>query len=136
MSCIITLKDRNLRLTRPRRLILDYIHDKGGHFTAEEIIEHVHEQFPGINKSTIYRTLELLERNDCVVKSVAAKGTVYHHAEEGHHHHLVCRNCGASIDCDEDTFLPVEEALERRYGFKTDLKHMVISGLCKKCRSK
>jgi Fur family transcriptional regulator, ferric uptake regulator len=136
MSCFTTLKKKGLRLTKPRRVILEYIHDKGDHLTAEEIISHVHNQFPHINKSTIYRTLELLEKNECVFKSESMDRTIYHHVEAGHHHHLVCSKCGKTIDCDEDIFSPVEKTLEKNLGFQVNFKHLVMIGLCKECRSK
>lgn len=136
MSCYATLEEKGFRLTRPRRVILDYIHERSDHLTAEEIIDHVHVKFPHINKSTIYRTLELLEKNECVFKSELMNRTVYHHAEEGHHHHLVCNKCGRTIDSKEDLFKTVEESLKKAYGFKAELKHMIISGLCKECRKK
>ena len=135
MSCFTTLKDKGLRLTKPRKIILDFIHDNGDHLTAEEIINHVHGKFPRVNKSTIYRTLEVLEKNECVFKSESNNKTIYHHAEEGHHHHLVCRKCGKTIECDEDLFTPVERALGKKYGFSTNFKHMVVSGLCKECKN-
>jgi len=136
MSCAITLKGKGLKLTPQRRLILDIIHDSGEHLTAEEILDYVQSRAPGVNKSTIYRTLGLLEELGCVFKSELGDRFIYHHAEEGHHHHLVCRICGKNIDCDENLFLPVERALDEKYGFHTDFKHMVINGLCHACRSK
>ena len=136
MSCFTTLKEKGLRLTEPRRVILDYIHDKGDHLTAEEIISHVHGHFPNINKSTIYRTLELLEKNECVFKSESMDRTIYHHAEEGHHHHLVCGKCGKTLDCDEDIFSPIEKTIEKKLGFQVSFKHLVMNGLCKECRRK
>jgi Fur family ferric uptake transcriptional regulator len=136
MSCFATLKKKGLRITEPRRAILDYIHDRGDHLTAEEIINHVHEEHPQINKSTVYRTLELLEQNECVYKSETDGNTIYHHAEEGHHHHLVCRKCGKNVDCDEDIFKPVEEELREKYGFRIDFRHVVMNGLCERCRRK
>jgi len=135
MSCLATLKEKGLRLTQPRRVILDFIHDKGDHLTAEEIINHVHGRFPRVNKSTIYRTLDLLEKNGCVFKSESMDRTIYHHAEEGHHHHLVCSKCGKTIDCEEDLFAPVERSLGDKYGFSVDFKHVVMSGLCERCNN-
>lgn len=134
MSCYATLKEKGLRLTHPRRLILDYIHDNADHLTAEEIISYVHVKQPRINKSTIYRTLELLEKNECVFKSESMDRVIYHHAEEGHHHHLVCSKCGKTIECDDNLFRPVEKSLLRRYGFKVDFKHLVVNGLCEECK--
>ncbi len=131
-----TLKDKGLRLTPQRRMILDIIHDKTEHITAETIISYVRGRMPGVNKSTIYRTLELLEQAGCVFKSESVGGFIYHHAEEGHHHHLVCQKCGKTIDCDENLFLPVAKALADRYGFRVDFKHVVMNGLCPTCKGK
>ena len=136
MSCIITLREKGMKLTPQRRLILDIIHDSGGHLTAEEILEYVHTRVTGVNKSTVYRTLELLEELGCVFKSELGDRFIYHHAEEGHHHHLVCRTCGKSIDCEEDLFLPVKIAVNENYSFRADFKHVVISGLCANCSRK
>ena len=134
MSCIITLREKGMKLTPQRRLILDIIHNSDSHLTANEILDYVQARAPGVNKSTIYRTLELLEELGCVFKSELGDRFIYHHAEEGHHHHLVCQICGKSIDCDEDLFLPVEKITNGKYGFRADFKHVVISGLCVDCR--
>jgi Fur family transcriptional regulator, ferric uptake regulator len=133
MSCFITLKKKGLRLTRPRKLILDYFHDNEGHLTAEEIIHYVHDKTPEVNKSTIYRTLELLEKNECVYKSESMGRTIYHHAVGGHHHHMICRRCGKTIACEEDIFNPVAELLQVKYGFQIDFKHIVMRGFCATC---
>jgi Fur family ferric uptake transcriptional regulator len=136
MSCFVTLKEKGLRLTRPRQLILDYIHERGDHLTAEEILNYVHEKSPRVNKSTVYRTLELLEKNGCVFTSRANDRTLYHHTEHKHHYHLLCQRCGKIIECQEDLFTPVEQSLASQYGFSPDLDHMVINGVCESCRHK
>ncbi len=135
MSCFTVLKKKGLRLTEPRRAILDYIHDRGDHLTAEEIITYVHIQHPSVNKSTIYRTLELLEKNECIYKSVSTTGTIYHHAEEGHHHHLICRKCGITLSCEDDIFTKIEKSLQDKYNFQVNLGHIVMNGLCGSCKN-
>ncbi|OGN99196.1 MAG: transcriptional repressor [Chloroflexi bacterium RBG_13_51_52] len=135
MSCVKTLKEKGLKLTPQRMLIVDIIHEARGHLTAEEIIRHVQAKMPGVNKSTIYRTLDLLENYGCVYKSETGEGFIYHHSEEGHHHHLVCSKCGRTIKCDEDLFTPLKDLLEEKYNFNADFKHIVMSGLCEKCRN-
>ena len=136
MSCIKTLKQKGLKLTPQRKLIIDAIHDTGARLTAEEIITNVQAIMPEVHKSTIYRTLELLEGAGCVFKSELDEHSIYHHAEEGYHHHLVCSRCGRIIECDEDLFTPVEKSLAEQYGFHVDFKHLVMSGLCEECRNK
>jgi Fur family ferric uptake transcriptional regulator len=130
------LKEKGLKLTPQRRLIVDIIHDAKGHLTAEEIIGYVRAKMPGVNKSTIYRTLELLKEAGCVYKSELRDESIYHHTEDGHHHHLVCSQCGKTIDCDENLFASVEKSLAEKYGFRTNFKHVVMNGLCEECRSK
>ena len=135
MSCLVTLKEKGLKLTPQRRLIVDIIHDAEEHITAEDIISKVQKKMPGVKKSTIYRTLDILEAAGCVYKSEAGDHSIYHHAEEGHHHHLVCRKCGKTISCNENLFEPLEKNLKQKYGFQVNFKHMVINGLCETCKN-
>ena len=134
MSCLETLKLKDLKLTPQRRLIVDIIHDADTHISAEEIIRVVQSRMPGVNKSTIYRTLDILEGAGCVYKSESPDGSIYHHAERGHHHHLVCRKCGKTLECNENVFDRVEQTLLKTYGFSTDFNHLVIEGVCELCR--
>ena len=136
MSCVKTLKEKGLKLTPQRMLIVDIIHETKGHLTAEEIIKHVQSRMPGVNKSTIYRTLDLLEASGCVYKSQLNEEIIYHHDEEGHHHHMVCSKCGDTIKCDEDLFTPLKNLLKENYSFNVDFKHIVMNGLCEKCKNK
>ncbi|MFC2044253.1 Fur family transcriptional regulator [Chloroflexota bacterium] len=136
MSCLAILKGKGLKLTPQRRLVLDIIHDTEAHLTAEEIITHIQTRMPGINKSTIYRILELLQETGCVFKSALDDQFIYHHAEEGHHHHLACQKCSKIIECDNNLFTPVERSLAEQYGFRVDFTHVAINGLCKNCKSK
>jgi Fur family transcriptional regulator, ferric uptake regulator len=136
MSCVATLKQKGLKLTPQRILITDIIHDAKGHLTAAEIIENVRAKMPGVNKSTIYRTLDILEEAGCVNKSTLGDDVIYHHTEEGHHHHLVCRQCGKTISCDENLFAPVQQSLDKKYGFHADFKHVVMTGVCGECKNK
>jgi Fur family ferric uptake transcriptional regulator len=134
MSCLVTLKGNGLKLTPQRKLIIEAIHGADEHLTAEEIITYVQARMPKVNKSTIYRTLQLLEETGCVYKSELGEQSVYHHAEEGHHHHLVCSQCGKTIDCDEDLLAPLEQLLAEKHGFQINFRHMVMTGLCEDCR--
>lgn len=123
-------------MTPQRRLIVEYIHDNQSHLTADELINFLETRAPGINKSTVYRTLDLLEESGCVVKSEMDGRFIYHHAEEGHHHHLVCRVCGKTRECNENLFSDIKDKLADKYNFQADLKHVMIAGLCSACRKR
>lgn len=135
MSCITFLREKGFKLT-PRRLILEFIHDNQSHLTAEEIPGFVGVRAPGVDKSIVSRTLDLPEDSGCLLKSEIGGHFIYHHAEDGNHHHLVCRSCGKSVDCHEDVFSEVTNILAGKCGFQADWKHMMVSGLCKESRSK
>jgi len=134
MSCLKTLKEHNLKLTPQRRMIVEILHEQNTHITAEEMITRVQGRMPGVNKSTIYRTLDLLEGAGCVYKSEASGQFVYHHAEEGHHHHLICTRCGRTVECRDDLFTVIEKEISENYGFSVSLHHLMIEGICDSCR--
>ncbi|MDY6917773.1 MAG: Fur family transcriptional regulator [Chloroflexota bacterium] len=130
------LKKQGLRLTPQRLLVLDIIHEFDGPFTAEEVLRQTQARMSGVDKSTVYRTLELLEGLGSIYGMEVGGRTLYHHVDDmRHHHHLVCRKCGKSMDCDEGLFVQLEALLEDKYGFRVDFKHMVIGGLCRECAS-
>ena len=123
------------RLTPQRMMILSAIENSQNHISAEDIYAQIVAKYPHVNISTVYRTLELLKRHGLVTETDLGGGRVrYHPTDKGHHHHLVCRECGATIDLDESVLTPVKAALLRDYRFIADLRHLAIFGRCIKCR--
>ena len=104
MSCHKILKAKGYRLTPQRMLVIEALHNAEDHISAQEIYKQLHSRYPYSNISTVYRTLELMEKLNLVTETDFGEGRVrYHVAEKGHHHHLVCRRCGRIISgkCDE-----------------------------------
>ncbi len=135
MLCYEILHEKGYRLTPQRLLILKTIYHADNHISAEEIYKQLHARFPYSNISTVYRTLELLRDLQLVTESNLGDGCIrYQAAIKGHHHHLICHICGKVIDVDESTLGPLKDTLLKDYGFKADLRHLVISGECKDCR--
>lgn len=136
MSCSATLKKLGYKMTPQRKVILDILHSDKSHLTAESIYNQVEAKIPGVNKSTVYRTLELLHDLGLVVRSEVGNEHIYHHSEDGHHHHLICSKCGKSIHCDEELLNQLGERLRKEYDFRADLHHHVIRGICEQCRAR
>ncbi|PPD57869.1 Fur family transcriptional regulator [Dehalogenimonas etheniformans] len=133
MSCNNILKAKGYRLTPQRRVILDILHHEGAHLTADALYEQVKDKVAGVDRSTVYRTLELLESLGLVVKAEIHGAHVYHHSEEGHHHHLKCRVCGKVAELPEESLEVLSKTLRDQYGFIADMHHHVITGLCPIC---
>ena len=128
------LSEQGYRLTPQRIMILSALENSDNHISAEEIYSQIVAKYPNVNISTVYRTLELLKQLGLVTETDLGEGRVrYHTAEKGHHHHLVCRECGAIIDLDEALLAPLKLALLREYKFSADLKHLAIMGRCVNC---
>ena len=129
------LSERGYRLTPQRLMVLTAIESSDHHISAEEIYAQVVTKYPHINISTVYRTLELLNRLGLVTETDLGGGRVrYHPADKGHHHHLVCQSCGRIIDLDESLLSSLKDVLYREYRFSADLRHLAIFGRCEDCR--
>ena len=128
------LSEQGYRLTPQRLMILSAIENSDDHISAEEIHAQVVAEYPHVNISTVYRTLELLTRLGLATETDLGEGRVrYHPGEKGQHHHLVCRDCGAIIDLDQSLLTPLKDALFREHRFIADLRHLAILGRCVNC---
>ena len=131
------LREKGYRLTPQRQMVVKAIEDSDTHINAEEIYAQVVAKYPRVNISTVYRTLELLEKLGLIYEIDLGEGHIgYHPEEKGHHHHLICRKCGAVIDVGESVLFPVQATLLQAFDFQADLRHLAISGLCERCRKK
>jgi Fur family ferric uptake transcriptional regulator len=129
------LRGKGHRLTPQREMVLSVICEGDGHLTAEDILKRVRKRYPQMNKSAVYRTLDLLTRLGLVNPTDFGQGRVeYEIHQHPHHHHLICRNCRAMFEVEERAFAPLEKTLRADYGFFADLDHFAIFGLCHKCQ--
>lgn len=128
------LRKAGHRLTSPRQRILSVIRASDGHVTAEQILNRVRARYGATNKSSVYRTLDLLTRLNLINPTDFGNGRIeYEIHQHPHHHHLLCRDCGEMTEISEKVFAPVEKALRSEYKFVPDLEHFVIYGLCRGC---
>ena len=127
------LRALGYRLTPQRQLVLEAV-DALGHATPEEIAARVRQTARGVNISTVYRTLDLLEELGLVTHAHLGHGApTYHVAGSQTHLHLVCHACGTVA---EESAAVVDELARRvaaRHGFVLDTGHLAISGLCARC---
>ncbi|HLI29445.1 MAG TPA: Fur family transcriptional regulator [Chloroflexota bacterium] len=131
------LHARGSRVTPQRQLVIEQVLATRGHIVPEAIYAKVSRQFPSINRSTVYRTLQLLEEMGLIQHAHVEEGaTRYHRAEEPAHLHLVCHGCHAVQEvADLSLGEPLRQALLERFGFDCDLTHLAIAGRCRACRA-
>lgn len=137
-------RHHGLRFTLPRQMILDVLYRTRGHLSAEDIYFKIHPVYPQIGLTTIYRTLDLLDRMGLVTKFDFGDGKARYElvspGDELRHHHLICRKCGRIIDYSdfvkEETRLikEIEKELSKKYNFEINSHKIYFQGLCSKCR--
>jgi Fur family ferric uptake transcriptional regulator len=133
-AMLADLREKGRRLTPQREIVLSVICESEGHISAEEILTRVRARYPYLNKSAVYRTLDLLAQLNLVnVTDFGAGRALYELHRDPHHHHLVCRQCRKITDTDARIFDSIEKKLLAEYGFRADLDHFAIWGVCRKC---
>src|SRR4051794_36673455 len=105
------LRTRGQRVTPQRLVIHRVVRQRAQHVTADEVLEAVAGQLPGVSLPTIYATLDLFEQVGVVRRVASAGGAAVYDSRVDEHHHLVCRRCAAVWDLDADvSFGPALEA--------------------------
>jgi Fur family ferric uptake transcriptional regulator len=127
------LRARGHRLTPQRELVLQAVQNLE-HATPERVLEDVRRTSSSINLSTVYRTLDLLEKLGLVSHTHLGHGApAYHAMSEPDHVHLVCRSCQRVTEVDTDVATGLVEAVAEAEGFATDVRHLTLFGYCREC---
>ena len=133
------LKEKGYKLTPQRRAVLNIIMENPGkHLTTEEIYDLVKVQCPDIGLATVYRTLQILDEMDLIMKINLDDGCSRYeynvHQDDHEHHHLICTNCGKIMEVNEDLLDSIEDQIEKDYDFSITDHKVKFFGLCSTCR--
>ncbi len=123
------------RPTRQRRAIAEVLETFSDFRSAQDIHELLGERGEQVGLATVYRTLQLLADSGEVDQLRSEEGeAVYRRCSPTHHHHLVCRHCGATVEVEGPAVERWTSAIAERHGF-ADLAHTLeIFGTCPDCR--
>lgn len=121
-------------MTPQRLLIVRSLRHSGGHVTAAKIADDVRREYPFVDVSTVYRTLDVLRRMRLVTGTDMGSGDdVFEWAPEQPHHHLICSSCGEVLELSHGYLSELEERIADDFQFQPDLHHFAIFGLCEEC---
>jgi Fur family ferric uptake transcriptional regulator len=127
------LREQGFRITQQRELVYEAVVALG-HSTPDELLAAVTRQDPGINLSTIYRTLDVLEKVGLVRHSHIGHGSpTYHSQDHPLHLHLVCRSCGTVAEVPSAVASGLVGTLVDDHGFTPDMEHFAVPGVCRTC---
>lgn len=128
------LRHRGARVTTARRALLAALVGSSGHPTAEDLAAAVQRARPDVHLSTVYRSLDSLERLGMVDHVHLGHGRAVYHLTDRPHQHLVCESCGAVVEAPDSLFQQLRADLDRRYGFAVRMQHFAVLGRCRVCR--
>ena len=126
------------RKTKQRDAIMAIMADETDFRSAQQVHTALVVAGQTVGLATVYRKLQALTEAGELDSLRSEEGeTLYRRcAKRRHHHHLVCRNCGYTVDIQDDQLEQWIGKIARRYKF-SDIEHMAdVFGLCESCESK
>lgn len=133
-----TLREKGYRITNQRKAILKvFLRQRDNFLSAHQIYEAVLKIDPGVNFSTVYRNIEILEQGNIIHKIYTDEGHSSYklNEEEKHHHHFICKHCGKTEVIDFCPLQEMEEKLKEKDFFHME-HNFEIFGYCKQCKIK
>jgi Fur family ferric uptake transcriptional regulator len=123
------LRERGLRLSSARRLLLEALFAADGPLSAERLTRSL-----GLEVTSVYRNLETLERHGLVCHVHLAHGPgLYALRSQDEREYLYCEHCGAVRSASPEELDPIREAVRERFGFQARFTHFAIVGACPAC---
>jgi len=131
-ALVAGLRRAGLRVTAPRRAVCAVLAGAGAeHLTAADVARRAGA---AVDLSTVYRTLDALESLGMVEHVHLGHGAgAYHVGPASGHHHLVCENCGRTVDVPLGALQRAIEQVTAPLGFVPDSAHFAIVGRCAVC---
>jgi Fur family ferric uptake transcriptional regulator len=126
-----------VRSTRQKTAITAALNEVDSFVTAQELHDRLRRNGERVGLATVYRCLQTLAEADKVDVLRTPDGEVaYRRCSQGHHHHLVCRACGRTVEVDGPAVERWTDKVAVEHGF-TDVRHTLeIFGMCSPCREK
>ncbi|PIV57159.1 transcriptional repressor [Candidatus Desantisbacteria bacterium CG_4_10_14_0_8_um_filter_48_22] len=132
------LKEKKLKLTPERKIILSAILSFHGHFDVDGLYEKIRAEGKNLSRATIYRAMPLFIESGFIREILNSRGKASYEHIFGHEHHdhLLCIKCGRIIEFKEDKIEELQEEVCKKYDFEPVEHRLGIRGYCNKCRNK
>jgi len=131
------IRQRGLRRTAEREMILREIFENHEHFDVDELYLRLRQKGVKVSKASIYRALPLFI--DCgLIREVDFSDGHWHYEHiYGHvrHSHLRCLGCGQVLEFEEPDLKNLEEELAREYGYRIISHQLEVKGYCHACQT-
>ncbi|HEY9289752.1 MAG TPA: transcriptional repressor [Microlunatus sp.] len=128
------MKSPPQRRTRQRAAVDKVLSEAEDFRTAQQIHDELRHSDAAVGLTTVYRTLQLMADGGEVDAIRNNDGEMsYRRCSGGHHHHLVCRSCGRTVEISGPTVEKWANAIAAKYGFRDVDHELEIFGTCGNC---
>ncbi|MDN5126313.1 Fur family transcriptional regulator [Aliarcobacter butzleri] len=131
------VKQKGLKYTEQREIVLSILLHAKEHLTAEEIYNQIKKDYPTSNVgiATVYRALSFLEEVDLITSiTFGTEGKKYESNSKSHHDHLICTQCARIIEFIDEEIEKRQEKIAKNNKFKITSHTMQLYGVCENCQ--
>jgi Fur family ferric uptake transcriptional regulator len=134
-----SLRQRGVRMTRQRLLLLGLIDSSGLHLDAESLYKMAKEKDSRLNRVTVYRTLKLLKEGGLVdeldLAHIDGEKHYYETRMKQEHAHIICLRCGRVEEFFGGELQQLREQVQSQFGFEIVFARTEVGGYCSHCQA-
>lgn len=129
------LKERSLRMTRQRQVIMEELRATDQHPSADDLHGRVKQKLPRISLGTVYRNLEILTELG-EIQTIALAGSLKRFdGIPQNHYHMRCVHCDRLVDAPMEVIDSLERALQEKTEFRILDHQLEFTGICPDCQA-
>lgn len=133
------VKQKGLKYTEQREIVLIILMNAEDHLSAEEIYNEIKIKYENSNVgiATVYRALSFLEEVNLITSiTFGSDGKKYESNAKAHHDHLICTSCGTIVEFVDDEIEKRQDKIAKKNKFKITSHSMQLYGTCSECIKK
>lgn len=133
------LAAKGVRLTAQRRALIEVIQEATQHLDADALLQLARQKTPGVDRATVYRTIELLKRfrliDELDLMHLEGEKHFYEATTKRDHLHLACFTCGRIEEFTSPVFERLKAEITMQTGFDIQVIRLEAGGRCRNCRN-
>src|SRR5262252_9980676 len=134
------LRQRGIRLTRQRRVILQVMDAAEQHLDVDQILDRAQKISPEVHLVTVYRTIDLLKKEGLIdeLDLLHLRGDRHYYETHGprDHIHVACLKCGKVREFESQLYEQLKSQIERDFKMKVTISRTEVGGYCAECLGK
>jgi Fe2+ or Zn2+ uptake regulation protein len=131
------LREKGIRLTRQRRVILEVMDTAEQHLDVDQILERAQKMDPAVHLVTVYRTIDLLKKEGLIdeLDLLHLRGDRHYYETHGprDHIHVACLRCGKVREFESRLYEQLKEQIARDFDMQVTVSRTEVGGICNDC---